>query len=101
MSSVGHVAERSPGSWISVSVFWLVQVSALLVFFVPFSWPMVGLWALMHFSRGIGLTLAFHRYFAHRAFKMGRATQFFWALLGTSAMQKGPLWWAGHHVTHH
>ena len=21
--------------------------------------------------------------------------------LGTAAMQKGPLWWAGHHVTHH
>ena len=32
MSGVGHVAERSPGSWVSVSVFWLVQVSALLVF---------------------------------------------------------------------
>ena len=26
MSSVGHVAERSTGSWVSVSVFWLVQV---------------------------------------------------------------------------
>ena len=55
----------------------------------------------MHFVRAIGLTLTFHRYFAHRAFKMGRFTQFVWALIGTSAMQKGPLWWAGHHVTHH
>src|SRR5829696_4677619 len=90
MSGVGHVAERSPGSWVSVSVF-----------FVPFAWPLVGLWAVMHFVRAIGLTLAFHRYFAHRAFKMGRFTQFVWALIGTSAMQKGPLWWAGHHVTHH
>jgi fatty-acid desaturase len=101
MSSIGYVSGRSTGSWVSVSVFWLVQVSALLVFFVPFTWGMVGLWALMHFSRAIGLTLAFHRYFAHRSFKMGRVTQFFWALVGTSAMQKGPLWWAGHHVTHH
>jgi stearoyl-CoA desaturase (Delta-9 desaturase) len=101
MSSIGNVSERSTGSWVSVSVFWLVQVSALLVFFVPFAWPLVGLWAVMHFARAIGLTLAFHRYFAHRAFKMGRFTQFVWALIGTSAMQKGPLWWAGHHVTHH
>jgi stearoyl-CoA desaturase (delta-9 desaturase) len=32
---------------------------------------------------------------------MNRAARFFWALLGTAAMQKGPLWWAGHHVNHH
>jgi stearoyl-CoA desaturase (delta-9 desaturase) len=82
-------------------VFWLVQASAFLVFVVPFTWGLVGLWAFAHFSRAIGLTLAFHRYFAHRAFRMHRVTQFLWALLGTCAMQKGPLWWAGHHVDHH
>ena len=54
-----------------------------------------------HFLRAIGLTLAFHRYFAHRSFQMNRAARFFWALIGTAAMQKGPLWWAGHHVNHH
>ena len=32
---------------------------------------------------------------------MARVPQFFWAFLGTAAMQKGPLWWAGHHITHH
>ena len=87
-SNIGVATQRSSGSLVSVSVFWLVQISALLVFFVPFTWPMVGLWAVMHFVRAIGLTLTFHRYFAHRAFKMGRFTQFVWALIGTSAMQK-------------
>ena len=82
-------------------VFWLVQASALLVFTVPFSAGLVALWAVSHFLRAIGLTLAFHRYFAHRAFRMHRITQFVWALIGTAAMQKGPLWWAGHHVDHH
>jgi stearoyl-CoA desaturase (delta-9 desaturase) len=86
---------------LSIVIFWTVQVSALLVFFVPFSWGMVALWAASHFVRAVGLTLAFHRYFAHRAFQMNRAARFFWALVGTSAMQKGPLWWAGHHVNHH
>jgi stearoyl-CoA desaturase (delta-9 desaturase) len=47
------------------------------------------------------LTLAFHRYFAHRAFQMNRFVRFVWAFLGTAAMQKGPLRWAGHHVNHH
>lgn len=86
---------------VAVTVFWLVQVSAVLVFVVPFSWSLVGLWAVSHFLRAIGLTLSFHRYFAHRAFQMSRGARFFWALLGTAAMQKGPLWWAGHHLNHH
>ena len=85
-----------------MSLFWLVQASSLLVLFVPFSCrhgrrcgPQ------SHFLRAIGLTLAYHRYFAHRAFKMGRLTQFVWSYIAASAMQKGPLWWAGHHVNHH
>src|SRR5918993_756076 len=86
---------------IAMLVFWLVQVSALLVFFVPFSFAYIGLWALSHFLRAVGLTLAFHRYFAHRAFQMNRAARFVWTFIGTAAMQKGPLWWAGHHVNHH
>jgi stearoyl-CoA desaturase (delta-9 desaturase) len=82
-------------------VFWIVQASALLVFVVPFSANLVLLWAASHFIRAIGLTLAFHRYFAHRAFQMNRVARFVWAFIGTAAMQKGPLWWAGHHVNHH
>jgi len=86
---------------IAIVVFWTVQVSALLAFAVPFTWAMLGLWAVSHFLRALGLTLGFHRYFAHRAFQMGRPARFVWAFIGTAAMQKGPLWWAGHHVNHH
>jgi stearoyl-CoA desaturase (delta-9 desaturase) len=85
----------------SVVVFWVVQASALLALVVPFSWAYLGLWALSHFVRAIGLTLAFHRYFAHRSFQMNRVARFVWTFIGTAAMQKGPLWWAGHHVNHH
>jgi stearoyl-CoA desaturase (delta-9 desaturase) len=86
---------------VQVIVFWTIQASALLVFAVPFRWAYVALWAGAHFVRAVGLTLAFHRYYAHRAFKMGRVTRFIWTFIGTAAMQKGPLWWAGHHVNHH
>ena len=78
-----------------------MQASSLLVFFIPFEWSLVGLWAASHFLRGIGLTLAFHRYYAHRSFQMNRVARFVWTFIGTAAMQKGPLWWAGHHVNHH
>ncbi|MDR1989155.1 MAG: acyl-CoA desaturase [Acidobacteriaceae bacterium] len=86
---------------VSFFVFWLVQASALLVFFVPFTWPLVALWAVSHFLRAMGLTLSFHRYYAHRSFQMNRVARFIWTFIGVAAMQKGPLWWAGHHVNHH
>jgi stearoyl-CoA desaturase (delta-9 desaturase) len=86
---------------LQVTIFWTVQVSALLIFAVPFRWAFIAVWAASHFLRAIGLTLAFHRYFAHRAFKMNRVARFVWTWIGTAAMQKGPMWWAGHHVNHH
>ena len=86
---------------LQILIFWTVQASALLAVAVPFEPGYVALWAASHFLRAIGLTLAFHRYFAHRAFQMHRAARFFWTFVGTAAMQKGPLWWAGHHVNHH
>jgi stearoyl-CoA desaturase (delta-9 desaturase) len=88
-------------NFLQISIFWTVQVSALLAFAVPFRWAFVAVWAASHFLRAIGLTLAFHRYYAHRAFKMNRIARFVWTWIGTSAMQKGPIWWAGHHVNHH
>jgi len=86
---------------VQITLFWLIQVSALLVFAVPFRWAYIALWAASHFVRAVGLTLAFHRYYAHRAFRMHRISRFVWTFIGTAAMQKGPLWWAGHHVNHH
>jgi stearoyl-CoA desaturase (delta-9 desaturase) len=86
---------------LTFTIFWTVQASATLVFFVPFGWGMAVLWAASHFLRAIGLTLAFHRYYAHRAFQMNRVVRFVWTFIGTAAMQKGPIWWAGHHVNHH
>jgi len=86
---------------VQITLFWLIQASALLVFAVPFRWAFIALWAASHFLRAVGLTLAYHRYYAHRAFKMHRVTRFIWTFIGAAAMQKGPIWWAGHHVNHH
>jgi stearoyl-CoA desaturase (delta-9 desaturase) len=47
------------------------------------------------------ITAGYHRYFAHRSFRTNRPVQFALALLGTTAVQKGPLWWAAHHRAHH
>ena len=47
------------------------------------------------------ITAGYHRYFSHRSFRIGRFPQFLMAFGCTTAAQKGPLWWAGHHRVHH
>ena len=47
------------------------------------------------------ITAGYHRYFAHRSYRLARFPQFLLALVGTSAAQKGPLWWAAKHRDHH
>jgi stearoyl-CoA desaturase (delta-9 desaturase) len=47
------------------------------------------------------ITAGYHRYFAHRSYKLNRFWQFVMAFGGSTAAQKGPLWWAGYHREHH
>lgn len=54
-----------------------------------------------YFIRAIALSACYHRYFAHHTFKTSRTMQFLLGLLGTLSMQRGPLWWAATHRTHH
>jgi stearoyl-CoA desaturase (delta-9 desaturase) len=82
--------------------FILLHVAAVAgaVLVAP-TWAAVGLGAALYLVRMFGITAGYHRYFAHRAYKTSRFFQFVLAWLGCSAMQKGPLWWAGHHRQHH
>lgn len=47
------------------------------------------------------ITAGYHRSFAHHTYKMNRFWQFVMAFGGTTAAQKGPLWWAALHRDHH
>jgi stearoyl-CoA desaturase (delta-9 desaturase) len=47
------------------------------------------------------ITAFYHRYFSHRAFRTTRVFQFILALIGATAVQRGPIWWASHHRHHH
>ena len=55
----------------------------------------------LYLLRMFAITGFYHRYFSHRTFKTSRAAQFVFALLGASAVQRGPIWWAAHHRHHH
>lgn len=76
----------------------LVPVLAILtgVGFKDWMLLLATFWIRMFF-----ITAGYHRYFAHRSYSTSRVFQFILAFGGSTATQKGPLWWAGNHRLHH
>jgi stearoyl-CoA desaturase (delta-9 desaturase) len=89
--------------WISIVPFVFMHVACLAIFLpgIHLTWTAAILFAVFYAMRVFGLTAGYHRYFAHRAYKTSRAFQFVLALMGGAALQRGALWWAGHHRHHH
>ena len=89
-----------------------VDKVAVIPFVLMHLAPLGALWAgvrlrdvlvciALYVVRMFFITAGYHRYFSHRAYKLGRGMQLVMAIGGTMAAQKGVLWWAGHHRHHH
>ncbi len=81
--------------------FIAIHAGCLGVAWVGVSAQAVAVAVALYALRMFAITAFYHRYFSHQAFRTGRALQFTFALLGASAAQRGPLWWASHHRHHH
>ena len=81
--------------------FLALHVACLGVFLVDPGAPAIVMAAALFALRMFAVTAFYHRYFSHRAFATSRAMQLVFAILGASAAQRGPLWWASHHRHHH
>jgi len=96
--------ERPPDerlNWRSSLTFFAMHLLPLAAFLTGVTWRAVILCVALFYGRMFFTTAGYHRYFAHRSYKLGRVAQFVMAFGGTTAAQKGPLWWAGHHRSHH
>lgn len=87
--------------WLRTIPFIALHVSVLFMFVVDWSPIAVVIALVLYALRMFAITGFYHRYFSHKAFRTSRATQFLFALIGASAAQRGPLWWAAHHRLHH
>jgi stearoyl-CoA desaturase (Delta-9 desaturase) len=87
--------------WPRVLPFVLMHAGCIAVLWVGISRTALAVAAALFLLRMLAITAFYHRYFSHRAFRTTRAAQFIFALLGASAVQRGPLWWAAHHRHHH
>jgi len=88
--------------WLKSLPFFAMHAVAIATPFVaPVAWRWVALAAALYAVRMFAITAGYHRYFSHRAYRTSRAFQLVLAVLGATAVQKGPLWWAAHHRDHH
>ncbi|MBN8711448.1 MAG: acyl-CoA desaturase [Verrucomicrobia bacterium 61-8] len=81
--------------------FIILHLGCIGVIWTGWSWAAVIVAATLYVIRMFAITAFYHRYFCHRAYKTSRAAQFLFALVGLTAVQRGPLWWAAVHRHHH
>jgi len=87
--------------WWRTIPFIALHLGVLAVFWVGVSMTAVVAAIALYALRMFAITAFYHRYFSHRAFRASRAAQFVFAVLGATAVQRGPLWWAAQHRHHH
>jgi stearoyl-CoA desaturase (delta-9 desaturase) len=95
------LARENRVSWIATIPFIGLHVMALGVLWVGWSPVAVLVCLTLYWTRMFAVTGFYHRYLSHWSYKTSRWFQFVFALLGSAAAQKGPLWWAAHHRHHH
>lgn len=81
--------------------FLLVHLAAVAAVWTGVTLEAVLLGIGFYGLRMFGITAGYHRYFAHRTFKTGRAFHVVLALIAQSSAQRGALWWAAKHRWHH
>jgi stearoyl-CoA desaturase (Delta-9 desaturase) len=99
-------ARRPRGESALVYFFTLVPMLALVAA-VPLAWGWglswldVGLAVGFYLLSGFGVTVGFHRYFTHRAFKANRFLRYGLAIAGSTALQGDVITWVADHRRHH
>jgi len=89
-----------------VRLFAIVPLLALVAA-VPFAWGWglgwvdIGIAAFFYTLTCLGVTVGFHRYFTHGAFKARRGLRIALAVVGSMAMQGPVVGWVADHRRHH
>jgi stearoyl-CoA desaturase (delta-9 desaturase) len=91
---------------VMLKVFLLVPFAALIAA-VPLAWGWGLSWldvilaAGFYFIATLGVTVGYHRYFTHGAFKANRAVRVGLAIAGSFAVQGSVIFWVASHRRHH
>ncbi|MEV6640821.1 acyl-CoA desaturase [Amycolatopsis sp. NPDC051371] len=97
---------RGTGEMLVLKTFLLVPFAALLVA-VPLVWGWGMTWidlalaATFYVFATLGVTVGYHRYFTHGAFKASRPLRVILAIAGSMAVQGSVIFWVASHRRHH
>ena len=83
---------------LDIIVLHLIPFALIWTGATVFDWTVC---AVLYVTRMFFVTGGYHRYFSHRSYKTSRWFQFLIALAAQTSAQKGALWWAAHHRSHH
>jgi stearoyl-CoA desaturase (delta-9 desaturase) len=64
-------------------------------------WSDLIVFAVMYLLCGFGITIGYHRLLTHRSFATYKPIEYLFAILGSMAIQGGPLDWVADHRKHH
>ncbi|MGV7221740.1 MAG: acyl-CoA desaturase [Nitrospinales bacterium] len=103
MGDITHVKPQYKFNKQTLGFFIFLHVGALCAFFpFAFSWSAVALMVILHWmTASLGICLGYHRYLTHRSFELPKWLAYTFVLIGTLAVENGPIKWVGQHRMHH
>jgi sn-1 stearoyl-lipid 9-desaturase len=103
MASTPIVDQRHSVQWGTRIGLILIHVGALAALWPGFfSWSgLAVMFVLWYLTGAIGISLCYHRTLTHRSLKLFKPLEYFTALLGTLALEGGPITWVATHRIHH
>lgn len=101
-NSIQADSEKAPKlEWTNVAFFGAFHIAALAAPWF-FSWKALGVMILLHWLFGsIGICLGYHRLLTHRSLQVPKAVEYILAVIGSLALQGGPIFWVAGHRMHH
>src|SRR5688572_15072119 len=79
----------------------ITTIAACILPFYFYSRSSIIAFLIFYTITGLGLTLGYHRLFAHRAFEVPKWLEHLIAICGYLAIQRGPIFWTAMHRLHH
>ena len=97
------ISKRRTPRWATFAGLAVVHLGALCAF-IPgtFHWSALIVLVVLYYTTGAwGICLGYHRLLTHRSLKLAKPVEYAVAILGTLALQGGPIDWIATHRAHH
>jgi fatty-acid desaturase len=96
-----HHTEPLPINWLIVVSLGLFHLGAVAAFFT-FDWTALLLAVAIYWIAGsLGIGMGYHRLLTHRGYKTPKPVEYGLSILGTLALEGGPIDWVVTHRIHH